>query len=28
MLLLSENPDGTLFFIEPGVKAINGAEIR
>jgi methionyl-tRNA synthetase len=28
MLLLSENSDGTLYFIEPGSEAENGAEVN
>ena len=28
MLLLSENPDGRLLFVEPGADAVPGAEIR
>jgi methionyl-tRNA synthetase len=28
MILLSENPDGTLLFIEPSAEAINGSEIN
>jgi methionyl-tRNA synthetase len=28
MILLSENPDGSLFFIEPAVDAVNGSEIN
>ncbi len=28
MILLSENSDGTLYFVEPGEKAQNGAEVN
>ncbi|MEN8201222.1 MAG: methionine--tRNA ligase [Bacteroidota bacterium] len=28
MILLSENPDGSLYFVEPGKEAINGSEIN
>ena len=28
MILLSENPDGTLYFISPSDKAVNGAEVN
>ncbi|MGW8316991.1 MAG: methionine--tRNA ligase subunit beta, partial [Bacteroidales bacterium] len=28
MVLLSENPDGSLHFVEPSVKAVNGSEIN
>jgi methionyl-tRNA synthetase len=28
MILLSENPDGTLHFVEPSVEALNGSEIN
>ncbi len=28
MILLSENPDGTLHFVEPSEKAVNGSEIN
>jgi methionyl-tRNA synthetase len=28
MILLSENPDGSLFFVEPSQTAINGSEIN
>jgi len=28
MILLSENPDGTLLFVEPSGEALNGAEIN
>ncbi len=28
MILLSENPDGSLHFIEPAVDAVNGSEIN
>ena len=28
MILLSENPDGTLYFVEPSGDAINGSEIN
>ncbi len=28
MILLSENPDGSLFFIEPADDAVNGSEIN
>ena len=28
MILLSENPDGSLHFIEPQVEAVNGSEIN
>ena len=28
MILLSENPDGSLYFIEPAADAVNGSEIN
>jgi methionyl-tRNA synthetase len=28
MILLSENPDGSLHFVEPGPEALNGAQIN
>jgi len=28
MILLSENPDGTLYFVSPGDKAINGSPVN
>jgi len=28
MILLSENPDGSLYFVEPGQEAVNGSEIN
>jgi len=28
MILLSENPDGSLYFVEPGPEAVNGSEIN
>ena len=28
MILLSENPDGSLHFIEPAEDAVNGSEIN
>jgi methionyl-tRNA synthetase len=28
MILLSENPDGSLYFVEPGRQAMNGSEIN
>jgi methionyl-tRNA synthetase len=28
MVLLSENPDGSLHFVEPSPEAINGSEIN
>ncbi|MEI7896903.1 MAG: methionine--tRNA ligase [bacterium] len=28
MILMAENPDGTLFFVTPGEGAINGADIK
>ena len=28
MILLSENPDGSLHFVEPAQEAINGSEIN
>jgi len=28
MILMAENPDGTLFFVNPGDGAINGADIK
>jgi methionyl-tRNA synthetase len=28
MLLLSENPDGSLHFIQPAHEAVNGSEIN
>jgi len=28
MILLSENPDGTLYFVEPSGEALNGSEIN
>jgi methionyl-tRNA synthetase len=28
MILLSENPDGSLYFVEPGQEALNGSEIN
>jgi methionyl-tRNA synthetase len=28
MILLSENPEGTLHFVEPAAEAINGSEIN
>jgi methionyl-tRNA synthetase len=28
MILMAENPDGTLFFITPGERAVNGADVK
>jgi methionyl-tRNA synthetase len=28
MILMAENPDGTLFFVTPGEGAINGADVK
>ncbi len=28
MILMAENPDGTLFFVTPGEGAVNGADIK
>ena len=28
MILMAENPDGTLFFVTPGEGTINGADVK
>jgi methionyl-tRNA synthetase len=28
MILMAENPDGTLFFVTPGEGAVNGADVK
>jgi methionyl-tRNA synthetase len=28
MILMAENPDGTLLFVSPGDKAVNGADVK
>lgn len=28
MILLSENPDGKLFFVEPKSDAVNGSQVK